>query len=125
MRPTALRLLPLCLAISGAVRAQDVEKPSWLFCGNPQSLPLFRERPLEAVPIALVGFVLVGLLRWPLVWVLPPLLAAGLAVAWWRAPGSKGLSSPGLQWGGGTSRRTEYWWPTPPGRAGAFRASCW
>jgi chromate transporter len=51
------------------------------------ALPLFRERPLEAVPIALVGFVLVGLLRWPLVWVLPPLLAAGLAVAWWRARG--------------------------------------
>ncbi|BBK35180.1 hypothetical protein STAQ_02580 [Allostella sp. ATCC 35155] len=48
------------------------------------AVPLVRERPLEAVPIALAGFVLVGLLRWPLVWVLPPLLAAGMAVAWWR-----------------------------------------
>lgn len=49
------------------------------------ALPLCRQRPAEAVPIALVGFVTVGLLRWPLAWVLPPLLAAGIAVAWWRA----------------------------------------
>jgi chromate transporter len=48
------------------------------------AMPLFRERPAEAVPIALVGFVTVGLLRWPLVWVLPPLLLAGMLVAWWR-----------------------------------------
>ncbi|ROP84448.1 chromate transporter [Stella humosa] len=48
------------------------------------AIPLIRERPLEAAPVALVGFVTVGLLRWPLAWVLPPLLAVGMAIAWWR-----------------------------------------
>lgn len=42
MRPTVLRLLPLCLAISGVVHAEEKEKPDWLLCVNPQSVPLFR-----------------------------------------------------------------------------------
>ena len=48
------------------------------------ALPLFRERPLEAVPIALVGFVLVGLLRWPLVPVVLVLVPTALAATWWE-----------------------------------------
>ena len=51
MRPTALRLLPLCLAISGVVHAQESEKkPDWLLCVNPQSLPLFRPLATEELP---------------------------------------------------------------------------
>ena len=41
MRPTSLRLLPLCLAIAGAVQAQDQPKPTWALCQNPTSLPWF------------------------------------------------------------------------------------
>ena len=41
MRPTSLRLLPLCLAIAGAVRAEDAPKPTWALCQAPASLPWF------------------------------------------------------------------------------------
>jgi len=46
---TPLRLLPLCLAIAGAVRAQepadpaDAVEPTWLLCANPQTLPLLAQ----------------------------------------------------------------------------------
>ena len=40
MHRTPLRLLPLCLAIAGAVRAEDTVQPTWLLCANPQTLPL-------------------------------------------------------------------------------------
>jgi LPS-assembly protein len=40
---TPLRLLPLCLAISGAVRAQEAAEPTWILCANPQTLPLLAE----------------------------------------------------------------------------------
>lgn len=47
MRPTPLRLLPLCLAISGAVNAQAPvaaeAKPDWLLCRSPSTLPFFTE----------------------------------------------------------------------------------
>lgn len=43
MRQTTLRLLPLCLAISGAVRAQDEAKPTWILCGSPSTIPLFTD----------------------------------------------------------------------------------
>ena len=42
MRRTTLRLLPLCLAVSTAVHAQEA-KPDWLLCRAPQTLPLFTE----------------------------------------------------------------------------------
>ena len=41
MRPTTLRLLPLCLAIAGAVRAEDAPRPSWALCQAPSTLPWF------------------------------------------------------------------------------------
>lgn len=41
MRPTSLRLLPLCLAIAGAVRAEDAPKPTWALCQAPATLPWF------------------------------------------------------------------------------------
>ena len=40
-------------------------------------------RPL-AIALALAAFVLIGLLRWPLIAVLALLGGAGMAVAWWR-----------------------------------------
>lgn len=48
MRQSALRLLPLCLAISGVVHAQDGEEPNWLLCVSPESLPMFRELVSES-----------------------------------------------------------------------------
>ncbi|HMB56145.1 MAG TPA: LPS assembly protein LptD [Arenimonas sp.] len=48
MRRSPLRLLPLCLAISGAVHAQatvdKADKPQWQLCANPGTLPWFVER---------------------------------------------------------------------------------
>ena len=43
MRQTTLRLLPLCLAISGAVHASDEAKPTWMLCGSPSTIPLFTD----------------------------------------------------------------------------------
>ncbi|KFN43380.1 LPS assembly protein LptD [Arenimonas oryziterrae] len=50
MRRSRLRLLPLCLAISGAVHAQETAPPpTWLLCANPQTLPWFVEPAPAAV----------------------------------------------------------------------------
>lgn len=50
------------------------------------ALPLFR-LPVGPGPfVALAGFVAVGLLRWPLPWVLVVLAPISLALAWWRVP---------------------------------------
>ncbi|MBP8081162.1 MAG: hypothetical protein KAY12_03300, partial [Arenimonas sp.] len=43
MRQTSLRLLPLCLAISGAVRAQEAAPPTWNLCVSPNTIPLFTD----------------------------------------------------------------------------------
>ena len=43
MRQTSLRLLPLCLAISGAVRAQEAAQPTWNLCVSPNTIPLFTD----------------------------------------------------------------------------------
>jgi LPS-assembly protein len=45
-----LRLLPLCLAIAGAVRAEDTVQPTWLLCENPQTLPLLFEPGTDIGP---------------------------------------------------------------------------
>jgi LPS-assembly protein len=39
----SLRLLPLCLAIAGAVRAEEAAQPTWLLCANPETLPMLAE----------------------------------------------------------------------------------
>ncbi len=46
MRPTRLRVLPLCLAISGIVHAEQTTPiaapaPSWVLCRAPSTLPMF------------------------------------------------------------------------------------
>jgi LPS-assembly protein len=48
VRQTTLRLLPLCLAISGAVHAEDQAKPTWLLCASPSTLPMFTD--LAGIP---------------------------------------------------------------------------
>ncbi len=50
MRQTTLRLLPLCLAIAGAVRAADAPDPTWVLCANPDTIPLFTDLPAKAAP---------------------------------------------------------------------------
>src|SRR5579872_1055810 len=45
--------------------------------------PLLRERPGLAQGLAVVAFVAVGLMRWPIYWVLGVLIPGGIALAWW------------------------------------------
>jgi chromate transporter len=45
--------------------------------------PLLRERVGLAPAIAVLVFVAVGVLRWPIYWVLPVLVPVSIAVAWW------------------------------------------
>ena len=45
MRKTSLRLLPLCLAVAGAVRAEEAPKPTWALCKLPTTIPWFTEVP--------------------------------------------------------------------------------
>jgi LPS-assembly protein len=57
---SSLRLLPLCLAVAGAVRAQDTAQPttlgtlsspdptaSWVLCPNPETLPMLADPALD------------------------------------------------------------------------------
>ena len=45
--------------------------------------PLFRERPGFAQILAIAAFLAVGILRWPLYWVLGVLIPCSIAVTWW------------------------------------------
>jgi chromate transporter len=45
--------------------------------------PLLRTRPGLAHALATAAFIAVGVLRWPLYWVLGVLVPCGVAVAWW------------------------------------------
>jgi chromate transporter len=45
--------------------------------------PLFRQRPGLAHVVAIAAFVAVGILRWPIYWVLGVLIPCGIASAWW------------------------------------------
>ncbi|GGA86361.1 LPS-assembly protein LptD [Arenimonas soli] len=47
MRRPALRLLPICLAMACAARAQDPAPPAWEFCPDTGTLPLYRPLPAE------------------------------------------------------------------------------
>ncbi len=47
--------------------------------------PLIRRRPIRAAPFIVLAFIGVGLLRWPLPWVLAALAPPSVAAAWrWR-----------------------------------------
>jgi chromate transporter len=45
--------------------------------------PLFGQRPGFAHGVAVAAFVAVGVLRWPIYWVLGVLIPCGVALAWW------------------------------------------
>jgi chromate transporter len=45
--------------------------------------PLFRQRPGLAHVVAIAAFLAVGILRWPIYWVLGALIPCGIALAWW------------------------------------------
>ena len=45
--------------------------------------PLLRQRPGFAHVLALAAFLAVGILSWPIYWVLGALIPCGIAVAWW------------------------------------------
>jgi chromate transporter len=45
--------------------------------------PLLHQRPGFAHALALAAFLAVGILRWPIYWVLGGLIPCGIAVAWW------------------------------------------
>jgi chromate transporter len=45
--------------------------------------PLFRQRPGLAHVVAIAAFLAVGILRWPIYWVLGVLIPCGIALAWW------------------------------------------
>jgi chromate transporter len=45
--------------------------------------PLLRQRLGFAHALALAAFLAVGILRWPIYWVLGVLIPCGIAVAWW------------------------------------------
>jgi LPS-assembly protein len=48
VRRPPLQLLPLCLAIAGAVQAKDTAAPTWALCANPATLPMFASLPTDA-----------------------------------------------------------------------------
>ena len=48
--------------------------------------PLLRQRPGFAHAVAAAAFLAVGILRWPIYWVLGVLIPCGIALAWWRRP---------------------------------------
>jgi chromate transporter len=48
--------------------------------------PLLRERPGFAHGVAMAAFLAVGVLRWPIYWVLGVLIPCSIALAWWRRP---------------------------------------
>jgi chromate transporter len=45
--------------------------------------PLLHERPGFAHVLAMAAFLAVGILRWPIYWVLGVLIPCGIVVAWW------------------------------------------
>jgi chromate transporter len=51
--------------------------------GLKMAAPLFRQRPGLAHVVAIAAFVAVGILRWPIYWVLGVLIPCGIASAWW------------------------------------------
>ncbi len=51
--------------------------------GAKMALPLFKNRRLVAPLVALVTFASIGLMRWPIYFVLAILVPASIAIAWW------------------------------------------
>jgi chromate transporter len=62
-----------------AAAAAGLTVSTWLKMAG----PLLRQRPGFAHALAMAAFLAVGILRWPIYWVLGVLIPCGIAVAWW------------------------------------------
>ena len=70
-----------------ALRGMGAVSAGLILATGIKLLPALKKSPLGrplALGSALLAFVLIGLLRWPLVYVLAVLGGGGMAVAWWR-----------------------------------------
>ena len=70
-----------------ALRGMGAVSAGLILATGIKLLPALKKSPLGrplALGLALLAFVLIGLLRWPLVQVLALLGGAGMLVAWWR-----------------------------------------
>jgi len=93
--PTALVLALAALyqgfadqpAVVGAVRGMGAVSAGLIFAMGLKLLPTLARNPLGRalwVPLAALTLLLVGVLRWPLVAVLPLAGVLGVGLAWWR-----------------------------------------
>lgn len=70
-----------------ALRGMGAVSAGLILATGIKLLPALKKSPLGrplALGLALLAFVLIGLLRWPLIEVLALLGGGGMAVAWWR-----------------------------------------
>ena len=73
--------------VSNALRGMGAVSAGLILATGFKLLPALKTSPLGrplAMGLAAAAFVLIGLLRWPLVTVLALLGSAGMLVAWWR-----------------------------------------
>lgn len=73
--------------VAGALRGMGAVAAGLVIATALKLWPTLRANPLGrhgAALVAAAGFVAVGLLRWPMVWVVGGLGSAVVAVAWWR-----------------------------------------
>jgi len=76
-------------AVAGALRGMGAVAAGLVVATGLKLLPTLRRNPMGLPLCLLIGgltFGLVGGLRLPMVWVLPGLGSAAIAVAWWRLP---------------------------------------
>jgi chromate transporter len=70
-----------------ALRGMGAVSAGLILATGVKLLPALKKSPLGRLPalaLALLAFVLIALLRWPLIEVLVLLGGAGMALAWWR-----------------------------------------
>ena len=75
--------------VSGALRGMSVVAAGLVVSSAFKLMPALRASPLGLMWASVFGsaaFLTIGVLRWPLVWVLLVLGAAAIASAWWRLP---------------------------------------
>jgi len=76
-------------AVAGALRGMGAVAAGLVVATGLKLLPTLRRNPMGLPLCLLIGgltFALVGWLRLPMIWVLPGVGSAAIAVAWWRLP---------------------------------------
>jgi chromate transporter len=72
---------------ANALRGMGAVSAGLILATGIKLLPALKRSPLGqplALGLALLAFVLIGLLRWPLVYVLALVGGSGMVIAWWR-----------------------------------------